>query len=124
MPRHYSWNIRNGDPDVAIESGNVVLIKDGLLDSVAAIQLSKKVMGRIKGNIFWAFACNTALIPVGAGVLSVLRFCVQTGTCRPRNGAQLGNCRQPFTVAQKVYTRCKEREITEVEAWQLILSAR
>jgi len=55
--------------DVAIESGDVVLIKDDLLDSVAAIQLSKKVMGRIKGNIFWAFAYNTALIPVGAGLL-------------------------------------------------------
>ena len=55
--------------DVAIESADVVLIKDDLLDSVAAIQLSKKVMGRIKGNIFWAFAYNTALIPVGAGVL-------------------------------------------------------
>jgi Cu+-exporting ATPase len=55
--------------DVAIESGDVVLIKDDLLDAVAAIQLSKKVMARIKGNIFWAFAYNTALIPVGAGVL-------------------------------------------------------
>jgi Cu+-exporting ATPase len=55
--------------DVAIESGDVVLIKDDLLDAVAAIQLSKKVMGRIKGNIFWAFAYNTALIPVAAGVL-------------------------------------------------------
>jgi Cu+-exporting ATPase len=42
--------------DVAIESGDVVPIKDDLLDSVAAIQLSRKVMGRIKGNIFWAFA--------------------------------------------------------------------
>jgi Cu+-exporting ATPase len=55
--------------DVAIESGDVVLIKDDLTDAVAAIQLSKKVMGRIKGNIFWAFAYNTALIPVAAGVL-------------------------------------------------------
>jgi len=55
--------------DVAIESGDIVLIKDDLLDAVAGIQLSKKVMGRIKGNIFWAFAYNSALIPVGAGVL-------------------------------------------------------
>jgi Cu+-exporting ATPase len=55
--------------DVAIESGDVVLIKDDLLDAVAAIQLFKKVMGRIKGNIFWAFAYNAALIPVAAGVL-------------------------------------------------------
>jgi len=55
--------------DVAIESGDIVLMKDDLLDAVAAVQLSKKVMGRIKGNIFWAFAYNAALIPVAAGVL-------------------------------------------------------
>ncbi len=55
--------------DIAIESGDIVLIKDDLLDSVSAIQLSKKVMGRIRGNIFWAFAYNSALIPVAAGVL-------------------------------------------------------
>jgi Cu+-exporting ATPase len=55
--------------DVAIESGDIVLIRDDLLDAVAAIQLSKKVMGRIKGNIFWAFAYNAALIPIAAGIL-------------------------------------------------------
>jgi Cu+-exporting ATPase len=55
--------------DVAIESGDIVLIKDDLLDAVASIQLSKKVMGRIRGNIFWAFAYNSALIPVAAGIL-------------------------------------------------------
>ncbi len=55
--------------DVAIETGDIVLIKDDLLDAVAAIQLSKKVISRIKQNIFWAFAYNTALIPVAAGML-------------------------------------------------------
>jgi Cu+-exporting ATPase len=55
--------------DVAIESGKIVLIKDDLMDAVAGIQLSKKVMGRIKQNLFWAFAYNSALIPVAAGVL-------------------------------------------------------
>jgi Cu+-exporting ATPase len=55
--------------DVAIESGEIVLVKSDLLDSVAAIQLSRKVMARIKQNLFWAFAYNTALIPVAAGVL-------------------------------------------------------
>lgn len=55
--------------DVAIESGDIVLIKDDLLDSVAGVQLSKKVMGRIKLNIFWAFAYNAVLIPVAAGIL-------------------------------------------------------
>lgn len=55
--------------DVAIESGEIVLIKDDLMDAVAAIQLSKKVMSRIKQNLFWAFAYNTMLIPLAAGIL-------------------------------------------------------
>ena len=55
--------------DIAIESGEIVLVKSDLLDCVAAIQLSRKVMARIKQNLFWAFAYNTALIPVAAGVL-------------------------------------------------------
>ena len=55
--------------DVAIESGEIVLIKDNLLDAVAGLQLSEKVMGRIKLNLFWAFAYNVILIPVAAGLL-------------------------------------------------------
>ncbi len=56
--------------DVAIESGDIVLLKDDLGDAVAGIQLSQKVMGRIKQNLFWAFAYNTALIPLAAGLLT------------------------------------------------------
>lgn len=55
--------------DVAIESGEIVLIKDDIMDAIAGVQLSKKVMGRIKQNLFWAFAYNVVLIPVAAGVL-------------------------------------------------------
>ena len=55
--------------DVAIESGEMVLMKDDPRDAVAAVQLSRKVMSRIKQNLFWAFAYNTALIPVAAGIL-------------------------------------------------------
>ena len=55
--------------DVAIESGEIVLMKDNLLDVVAAIELGRKVISRIKLNIFWAFAYNVALVPVAAGVL-------------------------------------------------------
>ncbi len=55
--------------DVAIETGDLVLIKNDPLDAVAGIQLSRKVMTRIKQNIFWAFAYNSALIPIAAGVL-------------------------------------------------------
>lgn len=55
--------------DVAIESGDIVLVRDDLVDAVAAIELSRKVMTRIKQNLFWAFAYNAALIPLAAGVL-------------------------------------------------------
>jgi len=55
--------------DVAIESGEIVLIKDDINDAIAGIQLSKKVMSRIKQNLFWAFAYNVVLIPVAAGAL-------------------------------------------------------
>jgi Cu+-exporting ATPase len=55
--------------DVAIEAGEIVLIRDDLLDVVASIQLSRKVISRIKLNIFWAFAYNAGLVPVAAGVL-------------------------------------------------------
>ncbi|MBN1234866.1 MAG: copper-translocating P-type ATPase, partial [Methanotrichaceae archaeon] len=55
--------------DVAIETGEIVLMKDNLLYAVAAIELSRKVISRIKLNIFWAFAYNVALVPVAAGAL-------------------------------------------------------
>lgn len=55
--------------DVAIESGDVVLIRSDLLDAVAALELGRKVMRRIRENIFWAFFYNTALIPVAAGAI-------------------------------------------------------
>ena len=55
--------------DVAIEAGEIVLMKDDLLAVVAAIELSRKVISRIKLNIFWAFAYNVALVPVAAGAL-------------------------------------------------------
>ena len=58
--------------DIAMESGDIVLVNSDLTDAVASIQLSRKVMGRINQNIFWAFAYNTALIPVAAGVLHPL----------------------------------------------------
>jgi len=56
-----------GGTDIAAESGDVVLVKNNLLDVVSAIQLSRKVMSRIKQNLFWAFAYNAVLIPVAAG---------------------------------------------------------
>ncbi len=55
--------------DVAIESGDIVLIKEDLRDVVIAMDLSKYTMRKIKQNLFWAFAYNTAGIPIAAGIL-------------------------------------------------------
>ena len=55
--------------DVAMETGDVVLIKDDLKDVVATIQLSKQTMKKIRQNLFWAFGYNVAGIPIAAGVL-------------------------------------------------------
>ena len=55
--------------DVAIESADIVLMRSDLLDVPAAIQLSKRTMRCIKQNLIWAFAYNTAGIPIAAGLL-------------------------------------------------------
>ncbi len=55
--------------DVAVESADVVLMSGNLQGVPNAIALSKATLGNIRQNLFWAFAYNTALIPVAAGVL-------------------------------------------------------
>ena len=54
--------------DIAIESADVVLVKNNLLDVVTAINLSKAVIKNIKINLFWAFFYNAIGIPVAAGI--------------------------------------------------------
>ena len=55
--------------DIAIESSDITLISGELDGVVTAIALSKATIRNIKQNLFWAFAYNTILIPVAAGVL-------------------------------------------------------
>lgn len=55
--------------DVAIESADIVLMKNDLLDAVGAIRLSKAVIRNIKQNLFWAFFYNSIGIPFAAGLL-------------------------------------------------------
>ena len=55
--------------DVAIEASDITLVGGDLRGVLTSIKLSMSTMRNIKQNLFWAFAYNTALIPVGAGVL-------------------------------------------------------
>jgi P-type Cu+ transporter len=55
--------------DVAKETGGIILIKDDIRDVVTALDLGRKTVSKIKQNLFWAFAYNTGLIPIAAGVL-------------------------------------------------------
>ena len=54
--------------DVAIETGNIVLMKSDPYDIVAAIRLSKATVVKMKQNLFWAAIYNLLAIPVAAGV--------------------------------------------------------
>ncbi|MGD0978710.1 MAG: heavy metal translocating P-type ATPase [Candidatus Bathyarchaeia archaeon] len=55
--------------DIAIEAGDIVLIKDDPRDVAISIDLSKKTLGKIKQNLFWAFFYNAIMIPLAAGLL-------------------------------------------------------
>lgn len=57
--------------DIAMESADIVLIKNDILDVVTAIKLSKSTIRNIKENLFWAFGYNTLGIPIAAGVLTL-----------------------------------------------------
>ncbi|MCL5070193.1 MAG: heavy metal translocating P-type ATPase [Actinobacteria bacterium] len=55
--------------DVAKETGHVILIKDDLMDVIAALQIGRQTLRLIKQNLFWAFSYNALSIPIGAGLL-------------------------------------------------------
>lgn len=57
--------------DVAIESADIILIRNDILDVVTAIKLSKATIRNIKQNLFWAFGYNTLGIPIAAGLLTL-----------------------------------------------------
>jgi P-type Cu2+ transporter len=55
--------------DVAMETAEIILMRDRLTDVVESIQLSRATFNKIRQNLFWAFAYNTFGIPLAAGVL-------------------------------------------------------
>lgn len=60
-----------GGTDIAIESADVVLMRDSLYDAVTAIRLGKKVLKNIRENLFWAFIYNCIGIPLAAGLFGL-----------------------------------------------------
>src|SRR5690606_38257321 len=52
--------------DVAIEASDIALVRGDLRSAVDAIRLSRRTLGTIKTNLFWAFAYNVAAIPIAA----------------------------------------------------------
>ena len=61
-----------GGSDVAIESADVILMKNDLHDVPRAVKLSRMTIRNIKQNLFWAFCYNTIGIPIAAGVLYLI----------------------------------------------------
>src|SRR3712207_5289899 len=57
--------------DIAIESADIVLIKNDLMDVANSIYLSKRTIRNIKQNLFWAFGYNSLGIPVAMGILYI-----------------------------------------------------
>ena len=57
--------------DIALDSADVILIKNDLSDVATAVRLSKATIANVKQNLFWAFFYNAVCIPLAAGVLYV-----------------------------------------------------
>ena len=59
----------NSGTDIAIDSADVILMKDDLNKILDLIQISKKTIKNIKQNLFWAFLYNSLMIPIAIGIL-------------------------------------------------------
>jgi len=59
-----------GGTDVAKETGDIVLIKDDLLDAVRAIKVGRATLSKVKQNLFWALFYNVIGIPIAAGLFA------------------------------------------------------
>lgn len=85
---------------VAIESAEIVLVKDNLLDVVAAINLSRKTDKKMKQNLAWATGYNLVAIPVAAGVLAPFDIFL-----RPQWGALIMSASSVIVVANALFLK-------------------
>lgn len=98
--------------DVAIESADVVLMRNDLLDVVTAVRLSRAVIRNIRQNLFWAFFYNTLGIPVAAGVF----FTAFGLKLNPMIGAAAMSMSSIFVVTNAL--RLKKFKTSKEEAFQ------
>ena len=112
--------------DIAIESADIVLIKNDLCDAAGAIRLSKAVIRNIRQNLFWAFFYNTLGIPVAAGLLFIpfgIKLSPMIGAacmsmssvCVVANALRLRlwkNKKEPYNKAPEIKNNKKERSLT------------
>ena len=94
--------------DVALESADIILMKNDLLDVVTAIQLSKATIRNIKQNLFWAFFYNCCGIPLAAGVF----YTTFGWLLNPMFGAAAMSCSSIFVVTNALRLRKFKPTIT------------
>lgn len=87
--------------DVAIESADIVLMHNDVMDVIRAVKLSQAVIRNIKQNLFWAFFYNVAGIPIAAGVL----FPAFGIALSPMIGAFAMSCSSVFVVTNALRLR-------------------
>ena len=87
--------------DVAIESADIVLIKNDVRDVATAIRLSRRVIRNIKQNLFWAFFYNCLCIPLAAGVF----YPALGWQLSPMLGAAAMSCSSLFVVSNALRLR-------------------
>lgn len=98
--------------DVAIESADIVLMHNDLLDAVTAIRLSKAVIRNIKENLFWAFFYNVVGIPLAAGVY----YSIFGWKLNPMFGAATMSISSIFVVGNALRLRFfKENKIINIQ---------
>ena len=97
--------------DIAMESAEVVLMRDSLSGVSDAVRLSKATIRNIKQNLFWAFFYNCLGIPVAAGLLAGVGI-----TLSPMLGAAAMSCSSVFVVTNALRLRRFKAETTECKS--------
>lgn len=111
-----------GGTDIAIESANVVLMRDSLSDALDAVRLGRSVLRNIYQNLFWAFLYNVIGIPLAAGLfgleldpmfgaaaMSLSSLCVVT------NALRLNAFRPKYNKTKKNHHNQEEKEVKQMK---------